>query len=768
MVLPAQFQLGLELTNIVNPISQAVSALGSLALVDAIRKSGSDAITETKFASLIGRHRVDPIMKTLFRDAVAKSNQLVISRYLDIILESGAGPTVQESLKNPALFSMVIQLSALAFAHEDEPLANTIVEAVERIVADSKKDPDLVPDYTSLLGTVRACQQQTVAFGWSCFYEAVEAKLRDAVRQPKAKPLKKRRRISTASTNLIPVWQQQRALPFPVFQALLMWLQALQSLPEHRFLHLKCNRGISTVIVWCYHILGLSLTVKLPDRDISFGNAPYNLVVEQSRDHDVSAILMDPASPNEPLFTLTDHDENPGTGSELRAEAYGYGLRVLQRAGIANDKINQIAEEVIAASVRFAERSSTYYVPRGSIDDQSIEGENGKSMELLEPYFPSKDYILQAGAFLFARDALDLAGIHSYALTLDDDKLPLTPSIFRGLLVVLIAIARISDFDLEKCRSMPLSLNVFSNLDWTPKTLNSDIDLLQSFEMLSHLLLGHAFSQDYVKNAVLVSGWGWSIFFNSVDAVDPADSSMNTIRVKCGVPSRRGVRRARIMDGYSGTPMSLATATLISKDPDICFFPGVSSAKRGPALVGFHADAFTATQSFDWKSIDQHEKKHLLGFREMQEQCLQADLLSPCQHGLVDTDAIDWIDDQTSFFHMKPRISTTPYEPKKSTGESPCFESFWPQDLPSRAASTERVFIKESSTSDLRYADLLKNTTWYFHVSSSPAARWLQLHDMYTCSAEDDYQLVIRSSRTCLDCATHKFAIISKRGLMLL
>lgn len=108
MVLPAQFQLGLELTNVLNPIGQTVSALSSLALVDAIKKSGSDVITEMRLASLIGRHRIDPIIEFHFREAVAKADQSFISRYMDIILESGAGPTVQEALKNPALFSMVI------------------------------------------------------------------------------------------------------------------------------------------------------------------------------------------------------------------------------------------------------------------------------------------------------------------------------------------------------------------------------------------------------------------------------------------------------------------------------------------------------------------------------------------------------------------------------------------------------------------------------------------------------------------------------------
>lgn len=40
MALPTQLELGLELTNVFNPISQAVSALGSLALVDALKRSG--------------------------------------------------------------------------------------------------------------------------------------------------------------------------------------------------------------------------------------------------------------------------------------------------------------------------------------------------------------------------------------------------------------------------------------------------------------------------------------------------------------------------------------------------------------------------------------------------------------------------------------------------------------------------------------------------------------------------------------------------------
>ena len=322
MVLPAQFQLGLELTNLVNPISQAMSALGSLAVIDAIKKSGSDFITETKLASLIGRHRIDAIIDFHFREMVAKSDQSVISRYLDIVLESGSGPTVQEALKNPALFSMVIQLSGLAYAHDTQSLANAIVEAIERIVHDSHGDMGIVPDYVSLLGTLQACQQQTAAFRWALLYEAVEEKIYKALTVPKI--------IGNEIDRLFSESYRSRALPLPVLQGLFMWLQSLQSFPENRLMHLRCNTGASTVIVWCHHILGLSVMIHIKEMEVCFGNAPYSLVVEISPDQKADVTLMDPLEPQEPLFNLQDIEGGTIISFEHRAETYGYGIKLLQ------------------------------------------------------------------------------------------------------------------------------------------------------------------------------------------------------------------------------------------------------------------------------------------------------------------------------------------------------------------------------------------------------------------------------------------------------
>lgn len=130
------FQLGLELTNVVAPLTGVVSRVCNLAVADALKRSGSDIITETKLAALIGRHRIDAAIKAHFKNCVTPSNQIAISRYVDIALHSGAGPTVKEALRegNPALFSMVVQMSLLSFACHEESLAFGMCTGIESML----------------------------------------------------------------------------------------------------------------------------------------------------------------------------------------------------------------------------------------------------------------------------------------------------------------------------------------------------------------------------------------------------------------------------------------------------------------------------------------------------------------------------------------------------------------------------------------------------------------------------------------------------------
>ena len=688
MVLPAQFQLGLELTNIVNPISQAVSAVGSLALVDAIRKSGSDAITEMKLASFIGRHIIDPAMKLHFREAVAKSDQSVISRYLDIILESGSGPTVQEAMKNPALLSMVIQLSGLAFAHEDESLASAIVEAMERIVRESDADTAIVPDYVALLGTLRACQQQTAGFRWASVYEAVEHKIGRKFDNGWTLTNRggKRRKLDNPGVKC-PVDLNVRCLPFPVLQALLMWLNSLQKFPEHRVLHLRCDRGVSTIVVWCYHVLGLSAKVKLGGTSICFGKEPSNILIEGACSKDVGASLMDPADPHEPLFTLANADDDLEIGYEYRAEAYGFGQVVLKNAGLTDGDKQYCLRRIIADCIARSEDEKGLY------------------------NYPCEDSIIRAYKFLFGLETADVEALREDTGGLLVRDSILCPRMLPRLAAMLIAFARIQEQDLERCRSMPLSLNTLSSLriEEHPE-INENLGL--SFEKLAHVLLGHMSSTEYVANAVLVSAWGWSIFLDIIDAADPSDASYH-IRVMGGVPSRRGVRRARIIDG----------PTDMDPNPsEIPYNRGMSSGERGIIMVGHHSDAFQITQIFTWTpALSKAPVIRKFGFREMQELCNKTEQLPSCECAPISSDIVEQID---ACIEKRP---------------------FWKTWV----SVSERVIGRRHLEGDRKVFD----NTYLVYVSDSAAARWLQLDDMHSASQEGISRVLMRGFDTCIECA---------------
>ena len=720
MVLPAQFQLGLELTNIVNPVSQAVSAVGSLALIDAIHKSGSDAITEMRLASFIGRHLIDPTIKLHFQEAVGKSDKSVISRYLDIVLESGSGPTVQEAIKNPALFSMVIQLSALAFAHEDESLAAAIVEAMENIVQESGVGDAIVPNYVDLLATVRACQRQTAGFRWASVYEAVEHKIQQTFTNECSSREKsgKRRKLDPSSMTDAPA-VGARCIPFPVLQALLMWLHSLQKLPEHRLLHLGCDRGVSTIVVWCYHVLGLSVKVNLGGTSICFGIEPSNILIEDASPKDVGASLMDPADQHEPLFTLINANHNLEIGYESRAEAYGFGQRVLKVARLTEEEERYCSQWIIARCIAQSENAKSSYK------------------------YPCEDSMIRAGKFLFGLETVDVEVLRKHTGSSFRRSKSLSGIAWPSLAAILIAFARVKEQDLERCNSMPLSLSAYRSLrsshqEFSGPSYETFLDplsnLSSSFENLAHLLLGHMFSTEYVAKAILVCAWGWSIFLDIIDAADPSDAS-NNIRVMAGVPSRGGVRRARVIDGPIDMGLLPAPSKVVKTDPQITFSSGVCTGERGPTIVGNRSDAFQITQIFKW--TPEHEMEpviHKFGFRAMQEVCNRTVRLSSCECAPVSSAIAKQVDAYTK----KERLKNKSY-----------FYSMPLEPAGDRSSSSGRL-IAYGRLEDVHRT---KSRIYFFYVSHNAAARWLVLDGMHAASQKDGFRVVIRGYDTCIDCA---------------
>lgn len=65
-------------------------------------------------------------------------------------------------------------------------------------------------------------------------------------------------------------------------------------------------------------MLGLSVKVNLSGTSICFGEEPSNILIEDASPKDVGASLMDPADQHEPLFTLTNANNNLELGTRVK------------------------------------------------------------------------------------------------------------------------------------------------------------------------------------------------------------------------------------------------------------------------------------------------------------------------------------------------------------------------------------------------------------------------------------------------------------------
>ena len=795
----ASFQLGLELTNALNPLGQAVSALKSLGIIEAIKKSGSDAITELRLASFIGRHRIDEAIKIHFREAVAKSGQSTISQYIDIVLEAGAGPTVQQALKNPALFSMVIQLSALAFSHEDESLANAIVEATERIAERSKRDADIVPDYVSLLGTVRACRQQTASFHWANLYEAVERKILSALTKVEEDGSESTNSDKMYEISIVPNTKLQsvtnRRLPFKVLESLLVGLLSLQSLEENRILHIKSDSGISTIVVWCYHVLGIGVSFRCQNVEVNFGDEPRNLILETIAAEDACAIMMDPADPHEPLFTLHADEDDPVLSYEYRFQAFGFGSRVLLQASLGDAEFHRAElhrtwSHWIIACCLIRVRNLLPSSEADKLRDLTRNEDTNGAISVSASKMPSEATIMNAAKFTFALDSVDADLVKKYTNS------PLTTPAggpwfnWPALVALVFAITRVHPNDLEGCGNLPLSLPAFEYLDQThhgiKKSTKDQTEAIMtiptSFDILCRLMLGNSFSHGYIEHAVLVSAGGWSMFFGTIGALDPADVSACDIRLLQGVPARKGLRRSRIIDGPN-SHIDLTVGLEIDKKYGVNFFPGISSSKRGEVLVGHQSDAFSVSQSFEWipekvsyfpfGHAEPSKRKLKMGFRKMLELCADARTLSPCECDSNVQGSAQYIKNIFQPPCLKNHVKNVRLVAEKHILN---LNREWPKPeiirklylTPSEGSVNELQEIVLTSqleeTLDTVSGDFTKvsgrsrrSRTWIYYVSGNPTARWMQLIHMYSSGGPSDrfkpFKTIIRGRTTCIECA---------------
>lgn len=772
------FQLGLELTNVLSPLTSAISAFGSLALVKAIKKAGSDALTELELASFLGRNRIDQAMQLHFRQIVARSEQRNLSRYLDIVLEAGAGPTVQNALKDPELLSMVIQLSVLCSAHESDTLALSIVEAIRRNLKELKTDFANVPHYPSLCGTLRVCKQETASFQWCLYYDMVEKRIESNLADDSS--TKRRRTGAKSQRSFRSVCLHcpsiaNRTLPFPVLQVLLLCLHSLQHFPEERLLNIECTSGITTVIVWCYYVLGLNVKLILEGHEIDFGQPSTRVFIQESSSRESSASLLHPTSQHEPLFSLTSSEGDPRIGPELRKKARGFGREVIKQLSVSEKTSDDYCNWVIQQSLRVLQARSKIDLPFMLGNFKWAQRHGLVKWSSPELYGFTEDNVARAGTFL-----LDLDQDRGRSVKVNYFRPPKKHLLdLSGLVVLLLSLARVQPEDLENCGELPFSTQVQQQLKNDEPCLQSIVDgnfmevalgLTKSFDILSRFLQGPSFSEELNKRSVLVSACGWSLYFESINGVDPAEVFVSTLRIVRGVPVRDDVRKTRIIDGPTELLFSPSEPLILKTQwrTSVGIFPGVSIARRGRALIGYHEpDAFQATQMFEWQYQGCITRQHLLGFREMLDICMEFSRILPCH---CERSPANLRDVAERYISGDDLVERNPLGKGSAALRTLyCLEgrkvhTYSTPDV-ARLSTSKHSFNECVFSAQTRVKDQPTSEAWFFYVSSNPAARWMEMCDLYpeiVAACDEKARLLLRGPETCLHCAFE--AIIPKDG----
>ena len=459
--------------------------------------SGSDIVIEEDLAAMFGRSLIEPRMASTFRTVIAKNASTKLCD--GISLEAGPGPTTLRALsKNQTpYFSMVIQCSLLTSALEKASLATAIKNIFEKQAEDAPQDqrPRANPSEDGLLGVLQACSEQTSLFDWNNLLLAVAKTLDDPERA------------------------RETTIPAVVFRGLATTLPLVQHFPEDRMLHIECGEGVCLIVVWAYHVLGLSLTIRTwfenVSRDCEFGPRPAQIFVDARfvvnntiRAPSVTLLEVANGETTETIFKFEPDPDEPKIEALLKKRANGYGKAVLRSLpGINNGQeavLNDMAHVTCAFAILMS-RSLCESMDQPGQDDseydydsasnhsfQESEGEGQQqatidddigSRSTLIPVPVDEDRLVEAGKFLLGIRKLNTKTISQYVTQYTDR--PLTSSsldppvsleaaldedgtqggfdenwrraVYHARILSILILAFAHVHDLESCAELPLN-----------------------------------------------------------------------------------------------------------------------------------------------------------------------------------------------------------------------------------------------------------------------------------------------------------------------
>ncbi len=639
MALSRQFSLSVELSNLVPLAPLAKAGAGALLnLLRECRDEGYDPVTEEDLAMVFGRNRIDPKFESTFRTAVRHSAVHRISDIAELMLEAGAGPTVRRSLKEPAYFSTVLQLSLLTWTHELNSLAASLAQALDRRSKQSN-DPKAPPRYDALKNTLRACREQTSGFMWELIISAVDKKLSPFY-----------------PNNNGGQWYEYRPVPLPVLQALLDAFTAVQHLPQATLVRVATFTGVSTIIVWAHHVLGLTVLVDGGKDRIKFGDGPESVYISalQEREGEIvpaSAALVNET--NDLLFEVVQSIEDVDLQAASRHSVAGYGLWVIEFDVQEPDVIQTLIHTIVASCIQLVEEQ---WQAAHQDSENSHRGRN---------IYPSTRRILRVANLMFPGYSNGLEGLASdknrdNCLLQSEWVVEQLPSTFKGyieqskypeaqkaakitlhklshLLAHMILVLSMSE-NVEKYPALSLDFQVLKKERWMPFRLPNAID---AFESLTTLLAGRnsPHSSGDVGQASAISCWGWCICLGSIIGDDPS-SLFPSLAVLQGVPRREGERKRLIIDGHT-SDVHGAKKKNIGGQYDITANPGdpialESWTRPGQTryFVAATENAFEVAKVYTCNSVTDPaaSQSTTIGFRGMQEVYWDMVHLPACEH----------------------------------------------------------------------------------------------------------------------------------------
>ncbi len=634
MPFQSQFALSLELTKFL-PLGPIINAGGEalLNIARELRRSGSDIVVEEDLATVFGRNRIEPHFASSFKTAVHSSEAHQISNYLDIILEAGAGPTVRRSLTDRARFSTIVQLSLLEFTHITHTLANGLSWALEkRLEGRSSGLPGLTVDYDGLAGTLITCGDQTSGYRWHLLLEAVE--------------------------NTIPFAccrddHSFRGINDVIFLGLLDLLPAVQYLPEDRIISIKCKKGISTIVVWAHHVLGL--TVEVGDGTTAnkiFGQGSIHIIIEVSNE---SYITLLDASDTEELYLAEDNSEGPILTGTSYSPLLGIGVRYLRfyLGDLTDTEVHELATYVLYSTVQSCPDSCTTRSVGGRIQE-AVQIIFDDAHDDYKSHFPKISSAIQQEEPSFHSDVWIGTWVRKHRIDKEEkDMRKIRSSLevaIRHLQIVAILLCRVSA--MHDCHELPISIEGIQNLGgpdvlhfmrlrtacWTEH--DSVFENWCKIMLCDRMRAQHL--EPFARRASAISARGWTVLAGTIGAADPSDYSICTVAIVRGVPSRRGERKHWIVDG---TVSNLGNF----EDFRVVELPGSRSTLRcleqvsGPKqFVAVRGSGFEIVQVY--KRLNQKDNKYetvRLGFRQMLGACSKARRFEPCGHAHSDNQTVD-------------------------------------------------------------------------------------------------------------------------------